>query len=135
MKRHVCAFLAGAVFAIGLGISGMSQPSKVKGFLDFFGDWDMTLLFVLGPAVCIYLFGTRVARKLLPHKFASCSQPETLGARFFVGSILFGVGWGMVGVCPGPALVILGQGSVPVLALFASLLLGIALSDRVLAKL
>ena len=94
----------------------------------------MTLLFVLGPAVCIYLFGTRIARKLVPHKFAACAQPEKMGPRFFIGAILFGVGWGLVGACPGPALVILAQGSVPVFALFASLLIGIAVSDRVLAK-
>lgn len=135
MKTYLYAFVSGAVFATGLAVSGMSQPSKVKGFLDFFGEWDMTLLFVLGPAVGIYLVGTLVAKRYLPHKFAGYSQPEKMGVRFFVGCILFGVGWGLVGACPGPALVILAQGSLPVLSLFICLLLGIAVSDRILAKL
>ncbi|MDQ8181486.1 DUF6691 family protein [Pelagicoccus sp. SDUM812005] len=134
MKRNLYAFLAGATFAFGLAVSGMSRPSKVRGFLDFFGDWDITLLFVLGPAVGIYLLGTRLAARLYPKRFARQSDPEPLNARFFVGCLLFGVGWGMVGLCPGPAMVILGQGSVPVFLFFGFLLLGIFLADRALER-
>lgn len=135
MKQHVFAFIAGVVFASGLAVSGMSQPSKVKGFLDFFGEWDMTLLFVLGPAVGIYLLGTRLAKAFAPKRFGSSPAPEKMGLRFVLGSVLFGVGWGLIGMCPGPALVMLGQGSVPVLSFFVCLSLGIAVSDRILAKL
>ncbi|MDQ8186597.1 DUF6691 family protein [Pelagicoccus sp. SDUM812002] len=135
MKQNVFAFLAGVVFALGLGVSGMSQPSKVRGFLDFFGDWDITLLFVLGPAVCIYLLGTRIAAWVSPERFRVSSDPERMGVRFFSGCILFGIGWGMVGLCPGPSIVILGQGSFPTVLFFLFVLLGIYGADRVLAGL
>lgn len=135
MKRNLYAFLAGATFAFGLALSGMSQPSKVRGFLDFFGEWDMTLLFVLGPAVGIYLLGTRIAAKLSPERFSCASEPERIDTRFFLGCVMFGIGWGMVGICPGPSIVILGQGSLPVFLFFGFLLLGIFIADRALARL
>ncbi len=134
MKRHIYAFLAGAAFAFGLALSGMSQPSKVRGFLDFFGDWDMTLLFVLGPAVGIYVLGTRIAGRFFPSRFTCNSVPERMGTRFCIGCVMFGIGWGMVGICPGPSIVILGQGSLPVSLFFGFLLLGIFVADRVLAR-
>lgn len=122
------------MFASGLAISGMSQPSKVRGFLDFFGDWDMTLLFVLGPAVGIYFLGTQFARRLLPHRFALGPAPEKISLRFFIGCVMFGAGWGMVGICPGPSIVMLGQASLPATLFFGFLMLGIFVSDRVLAR-
>ncbi|MBD5781325.1 YeeE/YedE family protein [Pelagicoccus sp. NFK12] len=134
MKRNLYAFLAGAVFAFGLALSGMSQPSKVRGFLDFFGEWDMTLLFVLGPAVGIYVLGTRLADKLSPKRFVCDSEPERMDTRFFVGCVLFGIGWGMVGICPGPSIVILGQGTLPVFLFFGFLLVGIFSADRLLER-
>lgn len=133
MKKHLYSFLAGVTFATGLTVSGMSQPSKVRGFLDFFGDWDMTLLFVLGPAVGIYLLGTRLVRKVMPHRFVEASAPEKIGLRFFVGCILFGIGWGLVGICPGPSIVLLGQVTLPATLFFAVLALGIFVADRILA--
>ncbi len=134
MKKHLYSFLAGVTFATGLAVSGMSQPSKVRGFLDFFGDWDMTLLFVLGPAVGIYLLGTRIALKVMPHRFVAASAPEKIGPRFIVGCILFGIGWGMVGICPGPSIVMLGQATLPATLFFGFLALGIFVADRVLAR-
>lgn len=130
MRKHLYAFLAGAAFAFGLAVSGMSQPSKVRGFLDFFGDWNMTMLFVLGPAVCIYLLGTKIAKRKLPKEFTVAPDPERMGARFFIGSTMFGIGWGMVGICPGPAIVLLGQASLPVFLFFACLLAGIGIVER-----
>lgn len=134
MKKHIYAFFAGVVFATGLGVSGMSQPSKVRGFLDFFGDWDMTLLFVLGPAVGIYLLGTYFAKRLMPHRFVDCVSPEKMTPRFYVGCVLFGAGWGIVGICPGPSLVILGQVSWSPVLFFGFLLVGIFVADLALAK-
>ena len=134
MKKHLYAFAAGGTFALGLAISGMTRPSKVRGFLDFFGDWDMTLLFVLGPAVGIYLLGTQLAKKFSPDRFGSSPPPEKITGRFVVGSICFGVGWGLVGLCPGPALVSLGQGSWQSLLFFGFLILGIWLGDRIPSK-
>lgn len=134
MRRQVYAFLAGVVFASGLAVSGMTRPSKVRGFLDFFGDWDPTLAFVLGPAVGIYCLGTYLAKRREPSAVSTSPKPERIGLRFVVGSVLFGVGWGLVGICPGPALVVLGQGSGSAYLFFAALALGIGVSDRVLRR-
>ncbi len=134
MRKHFYALIAGATFAYGLALSGMSRPSKVRGFLDFFGDWDMTLAFVLGPAVGIYVLGTYIAKRFKPTRFVACSNPERMDTRFFIGCIMFGVGWGMVGICPGPSLVMLGQSTLPATLFFAFMLLGIFLADRVLGR-
>lgn len=134
MKTHLYAFLAGVTFAAGLAASGMSRPSKVRGFLDFFGDWDMTLALVLLPAVGIYLLGTRLAKRFMPYRFVSTSTPEKMGSRFLIGCVMFGVGWGLVGLCPGPSIVLLGQASMPAVFLFGFLVLGIFLADRALAS-
>lgn len=134
MRRHVYAFLAGVVFAAGLAVSGMTRPSKVRGFLDFFGDWDPTLAFVLGPAVGIYFLGTTFAKRRNPQSVAPSPAPERIGVRFVIGSVLFGIGWGLVGICPGPALVVLGQGSGAAFLFFGMLALGIGATDRVLSR-
>lgn len=112
----------------------MTRPSKVRGFLDFFGEWDMTLLFVLGPAVGIYLAGTFIAKRRRPSVAADCQAPEKIGARFVIGCVMFGIGWGLVGICPGPSVVALGQGSLPVALFFICMAFGIGITDRLLAK-
>lgn len=137
MKKHLYAFVAGVLFASGLAVSGMTRPSKVIGFLDFFGDWDPTMLFVLGAAVGIYLVGVRIAkgRERAGSKVDFVwLEPEKLNTRFFVGSVLFGVGWGLAGVCPGPALMLLGQGSSQMLLFVGVMLVGILVADWVIKK-
>jgi uncharacterized protein len=105
--RHLIAFGAGVIFAVGLVISGMTQPSKVVGFLDFFGDWDPSLAFVMGGAVLVYalLFRPIVkrARPLIEPKFHLPTRTD-LSWRLIVGGALFGVGWGLAGYCPGPGI-------------------------------
>jgi uncharacterized membrane protein YedE/YeeE len=108
MRPRVSAFLAGLVFAIGLGISGMTQPSKVIGFLDFFGHWDPSLMFVMGGAIAAHFFFARRAAaggtpRLAP-KFELPTRTD-INARLLLGAALFGVGWGIGGLCPGPAIV------------------------------
>ena len=100
MKRHVYAFLIGGFFAFSLGISGMMQPSKNRGFSDFFGEWDPPLLFVLGPAVGIYLLGTLFVRRMPPKRFEANAPPDRINARFVLGSIRFGIGWSVVACVP-----------------------------------
>lgn len=138
MKRHLYAFVAGVLFASGLAVSEMTRPSKVIGFLDFFGDWDPTMLFVLGPAVGVYLAGVYFAKGRERTGSSSVDfvwlEPEKLNARFFIGSVLFGVGWGLAGVCPGPALMLLGQGSFQVLLFVGVMLMGIVVADWVLKR-
>lgn len=109
--------LSGALFGIGLGVGGMTQPAKVLGFLDVAGHWDPSLLFVMGGAVTVYLFGHRalLARRTRPLCAARFDLPskKSVDARLIAGAVLFGVGWGIAGFCPGPGLASLGALSLP----------------------
>lgn len=130
MISLVTMFLAGLLFAFGLGISGMTLPSKVLGFLDVTGHWDPSLLFVMGTAVPVYAVAHRLmlrAKKpLLGIEFPDVRR-RPVDRSLVVGAILFGAGWGIAGVCPGPALVNLG-GLAPGAALFcAAMAAGMAL--------
>ncbi len=109
MKRtDVVAFVAGVVFAVGLGLSGMTRPSKVIGFLDVTGAWDPSLLLVMAGAVGVhFVFARRTKSQRRPRFAQSFALPlETrIDRRLLLGAALFGVGWGMAGFCPGPAIV------------------------------
>lgn len=105
--RSLWAFLAGSIFGVGLLISGMTDPRKVIGWLDIFGDWDPTLAFVLGGAVGVMSIAWRIASlrqtPVMGGTFPTPPDPR-LGRNLVVGSVLFGMGWGLSGLCPGPAL-------------------------------
>ncbi|MCP8688108.1 DUF6691 family protein [Marinobacterium sedimentorum] len=104
-------FLTGALFSAGLMVSGMINPAKVIGFLDIFGVWDPSLAFVMAFAVIVYGIGLRlVLRRPKPLFEARFFLPEGLliDRRLVGGAILFGIGWGLVGFCPGPAIAALG---------------------------
>src|SRR5262245_22501129 len=104
--KVVVAFACGALFAAGLGISGMLQPAKILGFLDFFGAWDPTLLGVMVGAIPVY-FVAWMLRRGRPSVWGSpvpAQANHALDGRLVLGATLFGIGWGCVGVCPGPAL-------------------------------
>jgi uncharacterized protein len=112
-KRRLVAFACGLVFAIGLGLSGMTQPSKVTGFLDVAGAWDPSLMCVMAAAVGVGLLLVprilRRARPLFDDAF-HLPQKKTLDGRLLAGAAIFGVGWGLAGYCPGPALVTAASG-------------------------
>jgi uncharacterized membrane protein YedE/YeeE len=103
----VIGFFTGVVFSIGLSVAGMVNPRKVIGYLDFFGEWDPSLMFVMfsGVTVNVALFNLILKRKN-PIFAASFSMPtaKDIDKRLMVGSGLFGIGWGLGGVCPGPGL-------------------------------
>lgn len=107
------AWLAGLIFGIGLLISGMTNPAKVIGFLDLAGHWDPSLAFVMAGAIAVAAVGFKFARTRtrsllgLPMNLPTARH---IDRRLVVGSLLFGIGWGLAGVCPGPALVLLGSG-------------------------
>ena len=105
--RDLAAFVAGALFGSGLLVSGMIDTTKVQGWLDFFGDWDPTLAFVLGGAVLPMIFVWRIAEKrgvsLLGTPIPARTPPR-LDRALVTGSVMFGAGWGLAGLCPGPAL-------------------------------
>jgi len=127
MKALLASFASGLVFALGLGLSGMTRPIKVIGFLDFFGAWDASLGFVMLGAIAVYFVAYRGCRVLSSPLLATgFALPERrdLDARLILGSALFGVGWGLGGFCPGPAITSLASGAFPVIVFVAAMGLG-----------
>ena len=126
------AFLAGLVFGIGLLVSGMSNPAKVQGFLDLAGRWDPSLALVMGGAIAVGLIAFRVARSRGKALLGGAMQlPEARGISrpLVLGSLAFGVGWGLAGFCPGPALVSLGTFEPKALVFVAAMLAGMAIHE------
>jgi len=126
VKEKMAAGLSGVLFSLGLGFSGMTNPHKIFGFLNIFGAWDPTLLWVMVGAVLTYGLGfaimTRVLKKQKPIWGGTFQLPENkkITARLLLGSVLFGMGWGLGGFCPGPALVAFFSGaSAPALFVLA----------------
>ena len=130
MSRFI-AFAAGLAFALGLGISGMTQPEKVIGFLDFFGAWDPSLALVMVGAIGVHLGFLRLTRRQArPVCAASFDRRRRRGidARLITGAALFGLGWGLGGYCPGPALVS-SMSSSGAAVLVLAMLLGVLLHE------
>jgi rhodanese-related sulfurtransferase/uncharacterized membrane protein YedE/YeeE len=126
------SFVAGLLFAVGLAVAGMTQPSKVVSFLDFAGRWDPSLAFVMVGAIVAYRAGLRLARaRAAPLLRPSFELPVRRGIepRLVLGAALFGVGWGLGGVCPGPGLTALGSGSAGALVFVAAMSAGMLLFD------
>ena len=133
----LAAFAAGLVFGLGLLLSGMADPGKVKGFLDLAGAWDPSLAFVMGGAILVGVFAFALARRRA-HSFLGGAMhlPEArdIDTRLVGGSIVFGIGWGLAGFCPGPAIVSFGAGygqaAVFVAAMLAGMVLHRAISEK-----
>jgi len=127
MALTIASFVCGLLFGIGLLISGMTEPAKVLGFLDIFGVWDATLAFVMAGAVAVSGIGFALARSratpLLASSFAWPTRQD-VDAPLVIGSALFGLGWGLAGICPGPALVNLAGLSAPIIVFVAAMVLG-----------
>ncbi len=125
------ALLSGLVFGLGLIVSGMADPAKVQGFLDLAGAWDPSLALVMGGAIAVallpMLFIQRRQRALLGTPVAA--PPQGLDRRLVGGSLVFGVGWGLAGFCPGPAIVALGMGLEQALVFVVAMLVGMALFE------
>jgi uncharacterized membrane protein YedE/YeeE len=130
MKVSLTSFISGVVFALGLGISGMTRPIKVIGFLDFFGNWDASLVFVMIGAIGVYFVAYRLSRTMRSPILApgfSIPARTALDTRLIIGAALFGAGWGLSGFCPGPAITSLASGAAPVVVFVASMAAGIYL--------
>jgi uncharacterized membrane protein YedE/YeeE len=132
--RDLVAFLAGGLFGSGLLVSGMIDTRKVQGWLDFFGDWDPTLAFVLGGAVLPMLFVWRIAERrgvsLLGTPIPDRS-PAKLDPALITGSLMFGAGWGLAGLCPGPALASFAFGGWGGALFLLSMVSGMVVAPRV----
>ena len=140
MARHLVALLAGLVFGLGLVISQMVNPAKVIAFLDLFGNWDPSLAFVMGAALIVTAIGYRLVwrrpRPVLAERFQVPGNRK-LDARLAIGALLFGLGWGLVGLCPGPAIdaiTIGGAEALGFLAAMAAGMLAFELFDRRAAR-
>jgi uncharacterized membrane protein YedE/YeeE len=126
------ALLAGAVFGVGLILSGMADPAKVLGFLDLAGTWDPSLAFVMGGAILVGAFAFTFARKRtvsllgLQMRMPTATQVDR---RLVGGGLLFGIGWGIAGFCPGPAMVALGMGEQKAVVFVAAMLAGMGLFE------
>ena len=129
MTRGLAALVAGLLFGGGLCLSGMTQPQKVLGFLDLAGAWDPALLFVMGGAVGVHLVLFRVITRRAAPLFDDRFHVPAAGAidrSLLIGAALFGVGWGLAGYCPGPAVVSAASGAVAPLAFVAAMVVGMA---------
>ncbi|MEZ4369770.1 MAG: DUF6691 family protein [Polyangiaceae bacterium] len=128
--KHVFAFLVGLIFAVGLGLAGMTQPAKVVGFLNFTGRWDPSLAFVMLGAIGVNLVLFRLVLKRKSPLFEGLFQVpgnNHLDQRLIMGSAIFGVGWGLAGYCPGPAIVSTGGGNGHAVLFTAAMLIGMLL--------
>mgnify|MGYP003683696633 FL=1 len=127
--KNIYALLAGLIFGLGLIVSGMANPEKVIGFLNIFGRWDPSLAFVMGGAIFVGVFSFKYIvkrEKTLLGGSLHLSNEKSINKRLIFGSLIFGLGWGVAGFCPGPALVSLGMGSLKgalfVIAMLAGML-------------
>ena len=127
-------FASGLIFGLGLIISGMGNPAKVLGFLDLAGNWDPSLIFVMGGAIALgvvaFQFGGRRTASLLGNPM-QLPTAKHLDRRLVGGSAIFGVGWGLAGICPGPGFVLLGSGAGKGIIFILALLAGMALFEAI----
>jgi uncharacterized membrane protein YedE/YeeE len=132
--KALVSFISGIVFALGLGISGMTRPVKVIGFLDFAGSWDASLAFVMIGAIAVYFMAYRWMRTrsapVLKERF-SVPQRTDIDRNLVIGAAVFGAGWGLGGFCPGPALTSLASGAPAVIVFVAAMAAGMYLQGLV----
>lgn len=126
--KNIFAFIFGSLFALGLLISGMSNPEKVLGFLDIFGQWDISLMFVMMGAIIVAIIPFQKAirnPKTIFGEEISLPMNTHIDKKLIVGSSLFGVGWGIAGICPAPAITLIGLGYSQAWYFIAAMILGI----------
>ncbi len=130
--NNIFALLSGLIFGIGLIVAGMANPAKVLGFLDLAGLWDPSLALVMGGAIAVGSVAFAIAKRKtksflgLPIQLPTISQ---IDRRLIVGSLLFGMGWGLAGICPGPGLVLLGSGEFQGLVFVIAMLAGMGVFE------
>lgn len=134
MKSPLSALLAGMIFGVGLILSEMVNPKRVQGFLDVTGNWDPTLAFVIGGALLVTGIGYKMTFSRNKPLFASTFSVPTnrvIDTRLIVGAVLFGSGWGLSGLCPGPAIVGLSTFNIDIMAFVLSMIVGMKIFEFV----
>jgi uncharacterized protein len=133
MKQALWALGTGALFGAGLVLSGLADPERVIGFLDIFGNWDKTLLFVMASAVSVHFLAYRAIRRrsapLYGQSFAIPSR-TVIDPKLVGGALVFGIGWGLTGYCPGPSVVALASGRAGVLLFVVAFVLGLFITGK-----
>ena len=130
MLKNIIGLLSGLLFGFGLLISGMTDPKKVQGFLDVFGAWDISLALVMCGALMIAIVGVQWAkRQKISWIGTSINMPTntTINKNLLIGAMLFGIGWGLVGICPGPGIVLLGTGAWQAYVFIPAMMIGMLL--------
>ena len=138
MTRLITALIIGSIFGAGLAIAGMLNPSKVVGFLGVFGDWDPSLAFVMGGGVLVNAIGHRfVMKRKAPIQCATFSMPTStnIDKPLLIGSLIFGVGWGLAGLCPGPVVASLFLNGKAMLPFFGLMIVGLLVGRIVVRRL
>jgi uncharacterized membrane protein YedE/YeeE len=134
MTTVFASLLAGLVFGLGLIVSGMANPAKVLGFLDLAGAWDPSLAFVMAGAIAVAAFAFALAKKRTASLLGGAMKlpgSREIDRRLVIGSVLFGIGWGIAGFCPGPGLVALGMGEIKALVFVAAMLAGMGIFELI----
>ena len=134
LLHRIAEFAVGLLFGVGLMFAGMTDPSKVLGFLDLAGAWDPSLAFVMGGAILVGLGAFALAKRRTTNFLGGAMRLRTSSAidtRLAVGSVLFGVGWGLAGFCPGPAIVSLGAGNAKAAVFVLAMLAGMAVFELI----
>ncbi|WP_348944686.1 DUF6691 family protein [Chitinibacter sp. FCG-7] len=138
MKMNILGFATGLLFGLGLLLAGMANPAKVQGFLDLAGLWDPSLAFVMGGGIGVgivfFTLAKRTPKTLLTHEDMKLPTSTVIDQRLIIGSALFGIGWGIGGICPGPALVLVGTGSPDGVLFAAAMLAGMLTFERLPKK-
>lgn len=137
MLKNFIGLLSGLLFGLGLLISGMTDPVKVLGFLDVFGAWDISLALVMGGGLVVAIIGVQIARRRRLSWVGSEIEMPTktkITKRLVIGAMLFGIGWGLVGICPGPGIVLLGTGQWQAYVFITAMIVGMVVFQRLEPK-
>ena len=127
MLKNIIGLLAGLLFGFGLLISGMTDPVKVQGFLDVFGAWDISLALVMGGGLAVAIVGVQLAKRQQTSWIGTLIEmpnKTVINKKLLIGAMLFGIGWGLVGICPGPGIVLLGTGQWQAYVFIPAMLVG-----------
>ncbi|CAM3530431.1 membrane protein [Psychrobacter glaciei] len=127
MLKNIIGLLAGLLFGFGLLISGMTEPVKVQGFLDIFGAWDISLALVMGGGLIVAMVGVQLAKRQQTSWIGTLIEmpnKTVINKKLLIGAMLFGIGWGLVGICPGPGIVLLGTGQWQIYVFIPAMIVG-----------
>jgi uncharacterized membrane protein YedE/YeeE len=132
--QRISEFVVGLLFGLGLMLSGMTDPSKVIGFLDLFGHWDPSLAFVMGGAIAVGFFAFALAKKRTTNFLGGAlhlPKSTQIDQRLVLGNVMFGAGWGLAGFCPGPALVSMAAGQDKALVFVLAMVFGMIVYELI----